>query len=86
MTFDEAYAKFRDNPNMLFEMIRDYDQLKAENAKLREIVRLFMEYTDQDRCLGCIVKSQCNDGDVDECWQLTKILRMTHELENGVSQ
>ena len=56
------------------------DQLKAENAKLRELVRRYSEYTDQDRCEGCVYKSRCNDGYVDECWQLTEIRGLAREL------
>jgi len=55
-------------------------ELEAENAKLRELVRMYSEYTDQDRCEGCVVKSRCNDGDVEECWQLTEIREMEKEL------
>lgn len=62
------------------------DQLKAENAKLRELVRRYSEYTDQDRCEGCACKSRCNDGDVGECWQLTEIRELARELEVGVDE
>ena len=55
-------------------------RLKAENAKLRELVRRYSEYTDQDRCEGCVYKSRCNDGYVDECWQLTEIRGLAREL------
>lgn len=56
------------------------DQLAAENAKLRELVRRYVEYTSQDRCEGCVCKSRCNDGDVEECWQLTEIRGLAREL------
>lgn len=56
------------------------DQLKTENAKLRELVRRYVEYTSQDRCEGCVVKSRCNDGEVDECWQLTEIRGLAREI------
>ncbi len=55
-------------------------ELENENAKLRELVRKYGEYTDQDRCEGCACKSRCNDGDVDECWQLTEIRELEREL------
>ena len=55
-------------------------RLKAENAKLRELVRKYGEYTSQDRCEGCVYKSRCNDGYVDECWQLTEIRKLAREL------
>ena len=57
------------------------EELKTENDKLRELVRKYGEYTDQDRCEGCVCKSRCNDGDVDECWQLTEIRALARELE-----
>ena len=55
-------------------------KLRAENVKLRELVRKYGEYTGQDRCEGCVCKSRCNDGDVDECWQLTEIRGLAREL------
>ena len=58
-------------------------ELEDKNDKLRELVRKYGEYTDQDRCEGCVCKSRCNDGDIDECWQLTEIL--ARELGIGVS-
>lgn len=67
--------------NIYKEVIREY---VAENAKLQELVRKYGEYTSQDRCEGCFCKSRCNDGDVDECWQLTEIRRMARKLEAGV--
>ena len=54
--------------------------LLAENAKLRELVRKYVEYTSQDRCEGCVCKRKCNDGDVDECWQRTEIRELAREL------
>ena len=56
------------------------DLLEAENAKLRELVRKYVEYTSQDRCEGCVCKRKCNDGDVDECWQRTEIRELAREL------
>jgi hypothetical protein len=56
------------------------DKLLAENAKLRELVRKYSDYTSQDRCEGCVCKSRCNDGDVDECWQRTEIRELAREL------
>jgi len=54
--------------------------LQAENARLRELVRRYGEYTSQDRCEGCVCKSRCNDGEIEECWQLTEIRKLAHEL------
>ena len=60
--------------------LREVDRLEAENAKLRELVRKYVEYTSQDRCEGCVCKRKCNDGDVDECWQRTEIRELAREL------
>ena len=54
--------------------------LEAENAKLRELCNRFAEYVSQDRCEGCVCKSRCNDGEIDECWQLVEIRAAAHEL------
>lgn len=51
-----------------------------ENKKLRELIRKYGEYIEQDRCEGCVCKRSCNDGDVDECWQLTEIRELAREL------
>lgn len=51
-----------------------------ENAKLRELCRKFAEYVSQDRCEGCVCKHRCNDGEIDECWQLTEIRELAREL------
>ena len=56
------------------------DELEAENAKLRELCRKFAEYVSQDRCEGCVCKHRCNDGEIDECWQLTEIRKAAYEL------
>lgn len=55
-------------------------ELMDENAKLRELVRRYVEYTSQDRCEGCAVKPRCKDGEVDECWQLTEIRMLARKL------
>lgn len=62
------------------ELMDENDKLKLENAKLRELVRRYVEYTSQDRCEGCVVKPSCNDGEVDECWQLTEIRELAREM------
>lgn len=56
------------------------DLLEHENAKLRELCRKFAEYVSQDRCEGCVCKHRCNDGEIDECWQLTEIRKAAYEL------
>lgn len=56
---------------------------QAEKAMLRKLVRMYGEYASQDRCEGCACKSKCNDGDVDECWQLTEIRELERELGIG---
>ena len=58
----------------------EFHNIQAENDKLRELVRKYGEYIDQDRCEGCVCKSRCNNGDVDECWQLTEICELASKL------
>ena len=60
--------------------MREYKRVCDENDQLRELVRRYSEYTDQDRCEGCVYKSRCNDGYMDECWQLTEIRGLAREL------
>lgn len=47
---------------------------------LRELCRRFSEYVSYDRCEGCVVKRRCNDGEVDECWQMGEIRKLAREL------
>ena len=54
--------------------------LGRENAKLRELCRRFSEYVSHDRCEGCVTKRRCNDGEVDECWQMGEIRKLAREL------
>lgn len=60
--------------------------LAAENAKLRELCRRFSEYVSYDRCEGCVVKRRCNDGEVDECWQMCEIRKLARELRVEVER
>lgn len=53
---------------------------ERENAKLRELCRRFSEYVSHDRCEGCVVKRRCNDGEIDECWQMGEIRKLAREL------
>ena len=55
-----------------------------ENAKLRELCRRYVEYISQDRCEGCVYKMKCNNGLIDECWQLGEIRDLARELEMEV--
>ena len=55
-------------------------ELEDENAKLRELARRFGEYVSQDCCEGCVMKRRCNNGDVEECWQMTEIHAMANDL------
>lgn len=72
-----VYLQLRDCIDVIDD---DYERLKVENTKLRELCRRFAEYASQDRCEGCVCKSRCNDGLIDECWQRTKIREMAREL------
>lgn len=54
--------------------------MAAENVKLRELCRRFSEYVSHDRCEGCVVKRRCNDGEINECWQMGEIRKLAREL------
>ena len=75
---------FEDQTNLLKLAVLSFSEkcrkLERENTKLRELVRRYGEYTDQDCCKGCVFKSRCNEGEVDECWQLTEIRGLAREL------
>ena len=61
--------------------LADYvSKLEVDNAKLRELCKRFSDYVSHDRCEGCVYKSRCNDGLIDECWQLTEIRKLASEL------
>lgn len=55
-------------------------RFESENAALRELCRRYGEYISQDRCEGCVYKMRCNNGWMDECWQLGKIRDLASEL------
>ena len=80
MTEDEMYDIIRGYE----DSERDYHErnieLENENVKLRKLVSMYSEYTDQDRCEGCIVKRSCDNGEIDECWQIAEIREMEKEL------
>lgn len=59
---------------------REKGRMEDDNAKLWELCKRFAEYVSQDRCEGCVCKSRCNDGEIDECWQRTEIREAAHEL------
>lgn len=61
-------------------------EVKDENAKLRELCKMFAEYVSKDRCEGCVVKCRCNDGEVEECWQRTEIRKVARELRIEVDE
>lgn len=63
---------------------KERKRLDYENGQLRELCKLFSEYVSYDRCEGCICKSACSDGEIDECVQLREILETAHELEIDV--
>ena len=84
MSWEQRNADFciaqTDAQMAYIEAEREVARLQTENAKLRELVRKYVEYTSQDRCEGCVCKRKCNDGDVDECWQRTEIRELAREL------
>ena len=84
MSWEQRNADFcnaqTDAQMAYIEAEREVDRLQTENARLRELVRKYVEYTSQDRCEGCVCKRKCNDGDVDECWQRPEIRELAREL------
>lgn len=48
-------------------------ELSKENTVLRKLIYKFADYVSQDRCEGCVDKTKCNEGLMDECWQMTAI-------------
>ena len=68
---------FMERNKVLRERIKE---LADENAKLRELARRFGEHVSQDRCEGCVMKRRCNNGDIEECWQLTEIRALAKDL------
>ena len=77
---NEAFKALSLVSRRIAELENKNDQLKAENDKLRELVRRFCEYVSQDRCEGCVWKSRCNEGLVDECWHRSDIRTLASEL------
>ena len=76
------YNVYSDMVDYIDEAETDYENLKkdrAQNAKLRDIVRMYASYVDDDRCEGCVYKRACNEGMVEECWQLTEIRKAEKE-------
>lgn len=63
-----------------YAMFAACTKANSENAKLRELARRFGEYVSQDRCEGCVMKRRCNNGDVEECWQMAEIRALANEL------
>ena len=72
------------------DLYLDYSEMlqeaRDENAKLRELARRFGEYVSQDRCEGCVMKRRCNNGDVEECSQMTEIRALANEMGIEVPQ
>lgn len=62
------------------ECCKTSNSLEAENKQLRKLCERFAEYVSFDRCEGCVCKSSCREGLVDECWQLTEIRELASEL------
>ena len=79
MSFGTIPLSLDDKPDG-FVLLSMYEKLESENAKLRELARRFGEYVSQDRCEGCVMKRRCNNGDVEECWQMTEIRALANEL------
>ena len=54
--------------------------MRDENAALRELCKRLVEYVSQDRCEGCVCKRRCDDGMIEECWQMTEIRGLARGL------
>ena len=65
---------------MQTSVLLDMADMLNENTKLRDLCKRFAEYVSQDRCEGCVYKRRCNDGEIDECWQLTEIQEIACDL------
>lgn len=78
--FGKEWASVELGDGTGYVRLADYEKSVAENAKLRELVSMYSQYTDQDRCEGCVLKRSCNDGEIDECWQIAEIREMEKEL------
>ena len=76
-------SALRNAASTIWELRDKLQRANAENAKLRELVRRYGEYTSQDRCEGCVCKSRCNEGYIEECWQRTEIRELARELGVG---
>lgn len=61
-------------------VLLDMADMLDENAKLRELCRRYSEYVSQDRCEGCVYKTRCNNGLIDECWQRGEVCNLAREL------
>ena len=88
LTYNERFLIAMSNVKREFDEVSgfcDYfsarvKDLEAENAKLRELATRFADYVGQDRCEGCVTKTRCNEGLIDECWLLTEI----REIADGL--
>ena len=70
----------RDAMCRIDDLAIEHDRIKSENAKLRELAMRFADYVGQDRCEGCVTKTRCNEGLIDECWLLMEI----REIADGL--
>lgn len=66
--------------DMVAQREGDMDDLKAENAKLRELAHLVADYVSADQCEGCVIKRACNAGKLGMCWIRKAILEKLREL------
>ena len=76
VTLREIAERYGGDDPVLAEIRRLY----GENDGLRDLVRLFADYVGPDRCEGCVTKTRCNDGLIDECWIFTMIREMADDL------
>ena len=62
------------------EGVNELHRLQAENVNLWQVASLAAEYISHDRCEGCVIKTACNNHELDECWMTTKLRKKLCEL------
>ena len=76
MTLDNAIEHCLERANGGDQCAVEHWQLAQwldELRRLRMVEHAVRCYISADRCEGCACKAACNDGDVDECWQMREL-------------
>ena len=80
LAMPQAATLMMEAADTIWELRGSVHRERAEADKLRDLYKRFAEYVSQDRCEGCVYKRRCNDGEIDECWQLTEIQEIACDL------